>query len=316
MASEGTSKNKENFVIRHATSLDDLQWVMRMAAEEGFTPREKEAECYFTAGLTPYFYIGELNGEKIGCISHVRHGESVVVGSYYIIATPYRGTGFGREILDYSWADCDKCNIQTFSLMYLKDHHQKRGLQPGWMVKVYKITASCAVQDLASCRLPPSVEILPANQADFEKLFAYSANMLGTSQTCKSLLAAWLCHLQESSWVAIDNKGEVVGYLMMSKTINCFPEDGSIIAPFYADSAPIARSLLKVAVEFASASNPRHIIAMETPVDYNPEFVSILEKEIGARCTCDVIHMAKEVIPSTCLSKVFSIASCHVLSVV
>ena len=59
------SKNKKNFVIRHATSLDDLQWVMRMAAEEGFTPREKEAECYFTAGLTPYFYIGELNGEKL-----------------------------------------------------------------------------------------------------------------------------------------------------------------------------------------------------------------------------------------------------------
>ena len=61
MASEGRSKNEETFVIRHATSLDDLQWVIKLASEEGFAPRKKEAECYFSAGLTPYFYIGELN---------------------------------------------------------------------------------------------------------------------------------------------------------------------------------------------------------------------------------------------------------------
>ena len=73
------------------------------------------------------------------------------------------------------------------------------------------------------------------------------------------MLAGMLSHAQESSWVAIGNKGEVVGYLIMSKTIR-FPEDGYHIAPLYADSAPIARSLLKVAVEFAAANNPRHMM--------------------------------------------------------
>ena len=61
MASEGTSKNKESFIIRPATSLNDLQWVIKMAAEEGFTPRMKEAECYFIAGLASYFYIAEVS---------------------------------------------------------------------------------------------------------------------------------------------------------------------------------------------------------------------------------------------------------------
>ena len=64
------------------------------------------------------------------------------------------------------------------------------------IVKMYKFTTSQAVEGLASSQLPPSVEqILPARQADFEKLFAYGADMLGTSQTCKLLLAAWLSHL-------------------------------------------------------------------------------------------------------------------------
>ena len=107
---------------------------------------------------------------------------------------------------------------------------------------------------------------MPASQADFEKLFAYGADMLGTSQICKLLLAVWLSHLQESSWVAIDVTGEVVGYLIMSK-LTRFPEQGYCIAPFYADSVPVAHSLLKVAVEFASASNPRHKVVMDILVD-------------------------------------------------
>ena len=313
MTSEGRSKNEETFVIRRATSLDDLQWVIKMANKEGFMPRKKEAECYFSAALTPYFYIGELNGKRIGCISLVEQEESVVIGSYYIIAEPYRRFGFGKKLYDFCLSFSDRCNIQTFSFPYLKNYHQKQGFQAGWTVNTYQFNASHAVEGLASSQFPPSVEqILPANQVDFEKLFAYGEDMMGTSETCKLLLAAWLCHLQESSWAAIDKNGEVVGYLLMSETFH-FPEQGYSIAPFYANSAPIARSLLKVAVAFASANNPEHTLTMDIPVDFNPEGVSIVEKECGAWSVYEMILMANKGIPDKCLSKVFSLASCDVL---
>ena len=312
MASEGTSKNEETFVIRRATSLDDLQWVIEMATEEGWSPCKKEAECYFSAGLTPYFYIGELNGKRVGCISLVKHEESVATGSYYIVAKPYRGSGFGKKLFDCWLSSRDQCNIQIFSLIHMKDYYQKRGFQPRWIAKNYKFTASRAAEGLASCQLPPSVEqILPASQADFEKLFAYSADMLGSSQTCKSLLAAWLCHLQESSWAAIDKNGEVVGYLIMSETIR-FPKEGYYIAPLYANSAGVACSLLKVAVEFASANDPRNTLHVDIPVDFKQEFVRILE-EVGARSILDFTFMANKEIPRKCLSKVFSFASIDIL---
>ena len=79
----------------------------------------------------------------------------------------------------------------------------------------------------------------------------------------------------------------------MSETIR-FPEEGYYIAPFYADSAPIARSLLKVAVEFASASSPRHTLYMHIPVNFNMEGVSIVDKEIGATSNHDFIFTLKE----------------------
>ena len=65
---EGESKQMNSFVIRRTKCLDDLQCAIKMVGEVGFNPREKEAECYFSAGLTLYFYIGELNGKQIACI--------------------------------------------------------------------------------------------------------------------------------------------------------------------------------------------------------------------------------------------------------
>ena len=96
MASEGMSKNEETFVIRRATSLDDLQWVIEMATEEGFMPREK-----LSATFTPSFYIAELDRKRIGCISLVKHKESEAIGSYYIVAKPYRGSGFGKNTVQF-----------------------------------------------------------------------------------------------------------------------------------------------------------------------------------------------------------------------
>ena len=69
----------------------------------------------------------------------------------------------------------------------------------------------------------------------------------------------------------------------MSETIR-FPEEGYYITPFYANSAPIACSLLKVAVEFASANKPKSTLSMDIP-DFNLEGVGIMEKEIGVRPT-------------------------------
>ena len=141
------------------------------------------------------------------------------------------------------------------------------------------------------------------SRANFEKLFAYSADMLGSSQTCKLLLAAWLCHLQESSWAAIDKNGEVVGYLIMSETI-CFPKEGYLIAPLYANSAAIARSLLKVAAEFASANDPRHKLRMTMPVNLNPEGVAFWRRKLEPGVPAALYFMADKENPNKYLSKV------------
>ena len=312
MAFEGRSG--QSFIVRRARSLDDLQWVTRLAVEEGYCPREREAECYFSAGLLSDFFIGELNGERISCICVVRHGESVAFVGYYIVDKPYRRRGYGLKTWKAALADIgDQCNGQLVAVLNMKDQYQKSGFQPGWLVKRYSFTASRALDALASTQQPSSVaQILPASKVDFEKVIAYGADMLGKSQACRLVLAAWLSHAQESSWVALGNKDEVIGYLIMSKTVR-FEEEGYRVAPFFANSVPIARNLLKVAVEFASRNNPEQIMFLDVAADFNPEGVSILENEIGAKSIFDTIFMSTKEIPTKPHCKVFGIGSCEVM---
>ena len=125
------------------------------------------------------------------------------------------------KLVDFAAALGIESVFQTIAVIKLKGHIQKRGYGLGWIVNLYQFIALCAVEGLASSQMLPSVaKILPASHTDFEKLFAYSADIMGSSQVCKLLLGAWLCHLQKSSWVAIDVRDKIVGYLIMSDIIH------------------------------------------------------------------------------------------------
>ena len=87
----------------------------------------------------------------------------------------------------------DQCNGQLVAAANssMKDkYQQKMGFHPRWAIRRYGFTASRSLEGLKSTQVSPSVaQILPASQADFEKVFVYGADMLGTSQSCKSILS-------------------------------------------------------------------------------------------------------------------------------
>ena len=124
-----------------------------------------------------------------------------------------------------------------------------------------------------------------------------------------------------SSWVAIDDRDKIVGYLIMSDIIhppeNAFCKErviwarSGLCSSFFADSAPIARSLLKVAVRFASANKPRHNIFIHAPVVFNPEFVTILQSEIGAKPIQEATVMSRKELPTQHLRVLLILKFCE-----
>ena len=297
----------EAFTVRRGCSLEDIRWVCKVARDEGWMPRETDAICFFTANLTHCFYIGELNGQKISCISIVKHGESCAVVGYYIVIKAFRGKGYGLKTWRFAFEDAgitnSSYNVQLYAMMNMQSRYEKWGLKPDWMVKTFTFDVSQAQKSLSDCQLPLAVaKIIPGSQVNLEKLVEYGADVMGSSQVCKSMLAAWISIGEESSWVATDNSSEIVGYLIMKKA-TFFHEKGYWIGPFYSDSAAIARSLLKCAVEFvADVSN----LYIDVPCD-NLEGVNIMEG-FGAIVKFEAIFMASKRIKMP-YNKVFGVAS-------
>ena len=290
-----------NFIIRRAISLDDLQWVLKRTTEESWMTGAKDAECYFSAGLTNDFFIGELNGERISCIGMVRHGNSLAFVGFFVVVEQFRGKGYGLKTWKAAFADIsEECEVQLVAVLDMQDRYEKIGFQPGWIVTRFKFSATRALESLSSCRT--DVRIFSAKKANFEELFTYSVDMMVSSQTCKSVLASWLSYAQESSWVAVNDEGKIVGYLIMSKTSR-FPEEGYRVAPFFASSAVIAQSLLKTAVEFAIPNKPEFIFLDATP-DLNSDSLNLME-EVGADRVVDYIFMGTKGIPKLAHEKVF-----------
>ena len=151
MANEDQKINK-TFVVRRATSLDDLQWVMKQTTEEGWMRHEKEAECYFTAGLLPDFLMGELNGERIASLSFVNHGNSIYFVGNFIVLKPYRGQGYGQKLWDTAVASLDdQYNIHGASVLKINDMHtvMNHATFPGWISRRYTFDVSQACKSLA-----------------------------------------------------------------------------------------------------------------------------------------------------------------------
>lgn len=84
------------FVVRRMSEAD-LELALEWAAAEGWDPGLHDAHCFYAADPEGFF-VGELDGAPIGCISAVRYGSSFGFLGLYIVKAERRGQGFGLEL--------------------------------------------------------------------------------------------------------------------------------------------------------------------------------------------------------------------------
>jgi GNAT superfamily N-acetyltransferase len=75
---------------------DELSFCLDLAAGEGWNPGVYDAPPFFAADPQGYF-VAELDGEKIGCISAVRYATFGFIG-LFIVHRDYRGKGYGTAL--------------------------------------------------------------------------------------------------------------------------------------------------------------------------------------------------------------------------
>ena len=87
---------QEGLVVRRMTEAD-LELALDWAAAEGWNPGLHDAHCFYAADPQGFF-LGEIDGAPVGCVSAVRYGLGFGFLGLYIVNPERRGQGFGLAL--------------------------------------------------------------------------------------------------------------------------------------------------------------------------------------------------------------------------
>ena len=187
------------------------------------------------------FFVGELDGKPISCLSIVRYADNYAVGGHYRVDKPYQGKGYGLQTCMNAIAMAnihEGCNWGG-DAMEVREQIYRKFINRAWNDQRVAFVASQASFNLSGISLPSSVKIQPVYQVEFQDLVEYDISVNVFPRP--SFLEKWVFAPNCWAFVATNDNGEIVGYAVVRTTLK--QEEGWIIGPVFADNSLIARNL-------------------------------------------------------------------------
>ena len=75
----------------------EMALAIEWAAREGWNPGLHDGACFFETDPEGFF-IAEMDGEPVGCLSAVRYDEGYGFLGFYIVRADLRGQGYGLRL--------------------------------------------------------------------------------------------------------------------------------------------------------------------------------------------------------------------------
>jgi GNAT superfamily N-acetyltransferase len=104
----------------------DVDRALDWAAAAGWNPGIHDADCFYATD--PHgFWIGELAGEPIACLSAVAYDERFGFLGLYIVKPDFRGHGFGLQLWNAGLAYLGPRTIGLDGVVTQQDKYRKSG---------------------------------------------------------------------------------------------------------------------------------------------------------------------------------------------
>ena len=270
-------------IVRRMTGAD-LALALDWAAEEGWNPGLRDAQCFYAADPEGFF-IGEFEGEPVGSVSAVRYGSDFGFLGLYIVRPAYRGRGFGLKLwrramdhfgernvgLDGVTAQQANYRKSGFRLAYrnIRQRSEGGGADPGGFVDL----ASIAFGDIAAY----DATAFPVPRPDF--------------------LQAWIGQQGGVGLAAVEGR-TLTGYGVMRPC-----REGFKIGPLLADDADLADTLLTGLKARAGAAP----IFLDTP-ESNPAALALARRHGMAR-VFETARMYTKAAPEVRIDRCFGVTT-------
>ncbi|WP_298916313.1 GNAT family N-acetyltransferase [uncultured Nostoc sp.] len=274
----------DNFIVR-LMNRSEMDLAIAWAATEGWNPGSYDAESFYQTDESGFF-LGELNGEPVGCISAVAYDPHFGFLSFYIVKPQFRGQGLGMKIwktaMDYLGADR---NIGLDSVVAQQDNYKKSGFQIAYNHIRYEGVGGGVVP----------AGIVELKTVPFEELVAYDRQLFPSERSL--FLRHWI-EQPESTALGFLKNGYLVGYGVIRSA-----DTGFKVGPLFANDEQIAETLFQALL----AQNPHAPVFFDVP-DANLQAINLVQR-YQLQPVSQTARMYNKEIPSLPIYRVFAVTS-------
>jgi ribosomal protein S18 acetylase RimI-like enzyme len=273
----------KRLVLRRMTEAD-LALALEWAAAEGWNPGLNDAHCFYAADPEGFF-LAELDGAPIGCVSAVRYGSGFGFLGLYIVKAEHRGQGFGLELWRAALDHLGDRVIGLDGVVAQQENYRKSGFRLAFRNIRQKIrgggAAPSGLTDLAAIPIEEILRydetVFPASRAEF--------------------LKSWIGQAQA---VAL---GVVDGQRLKGCGVLRACREGFKIGPLFADDEETADRLFAGLM----AGVPGAPVFLDTP-DTNPGAIALASRH-AMTPIFETARMYKNGAPQTRLDRCFGVTT-------
>jgi GNAT superfamily N-acetyltransferase len=235
----------------------EVDFAIELAATEGWNPGLHDAECFYRTD--PHgFFIGLLNGQRIGCISAISYNGVFGFIGLYIIVPEHRGKGFGMALWKPAMEHLHGHNIGLDGVILQQPNYRKSGFKLTYRNIRY---AGESFHDVGTDK-----DVVPLDRIKFDELVMYDSRFFPAPR--KRFLQAWV-RMPESHGVAIVRHDRLSGYGVIRRC-----RQGFKVGPLFADDETAAERIFLQLIDRVSAREP---IFLDVP-EVNPAAVHLAER--------------------------------------
>ena len=301
------SKSSVIFAVRRLETANEVgELICARAAALGRKPGALDHLSYIAADPTGFF-VGELDGRVISCISAVKYSNEYAVIGNYIVDKPYQDKGYGLATWKAALSSlAPGCNFVGDTTEHLLSMYENLfAYKHAWKNQRNRIIAS---QGLLALSDAPAVQynIRPVSELPFAAIVDYDTSIHVYARS--SFLKQWIYAPNCYAFAATNDDGAMVGYTVV-RTLR--DKHSWRIGPLFADNSQIAKSLYRTVIDKVAITDPSAAMFVDVPTGDlpNPEASTIM-RELSATPTRSTIRVYAKNVPSKLqLSRIFGMTS-------
>ena len=273
------------FTVRRMRA-DELDLIRAWATREGWNPGVHDAAAFYAAD--PHgFFVGELAGEPVACVSCVAYGDEFGFLGQYIVRPDARGRGYGVKTWAAGMAHLGGRNVGLDGVLNQQANYERSGFRFAHQNIRHEGTGGGSVP----------AGVVPLSAVPFDQVVAYDRTCFPAARP--EFLRRWIT-LSDSAAFGVVGDGELRGYGVIRRST-----DGNKIGPLFADDVRVAERLLRAL--WATASGSR--VCIDVPDTTANPLAEGLAQTFGTRELFRTARMYTRGIPPAASSRVFGITT-------